>query len=309
MRRLRSRSRELALTLGVLVAGAPGAAWAQACCAGSGALTPGRLAMHEQALVGAELRAASVYGSFDGRGHYATPPAGANEQDFEEDVFGAVRFLRRGQAALFVPFLETRRQTRSLGAEIGGGVGDVNLSARWDFIDAGRYQVMPGVGLLAGITFPTGTAPDAATNPQATDATGIGAFQGNVGIALEQTFGAWLFNATLLAAKRTPREAQGVRTTLGTQWTTLAAVAYAFPDDSALAFVASYMFEGDATIGGHDAPDSGRRLLRLNLSGTHPLSDRLRLQASAGFDPPIPHVGQNQNPSVSLLFAVLFSWS
>lgn len=307
MRRRRSSFPEL--VLGVLLAGAPRAAWAQACCAGSGALTPGRLAIHERALVGAQLRAADVYGSFDGRGHYSTPPPGAGEVDFEEDVFGSVRFLRRGQASLFVPVVETHRRARSLGAELGGGLGDVNLSARWDFVDAGEYRVMPGVGLLAGLTFPTGTAPDAASKPQATDATGIGAFQGNVGLALEQTFGPWLVNATLLAAKRTPREANGVRTTLGTQFTALAAVAYAFPDDSAAAILASYTFEGDATIDGHDAPDSGRRLMRVSLAGAHPLSDRLRLQGSLSLDPPLVYVGQNQTTAVGFTLALLFSWS
>src|SRR5262245_28901510 len=119
---------------------------AQACCAGSSAVTPARLALHEDALVGVQLRAASVIGSFDAHGDYRGSPAGVSELDFEEDLFGAVRFLERGQASLLVPFLETHRATRTL-SETGGGIGDLNLSARWDFTRSGESRVVPGIAM------------------------------------------------------------------------------------------------------------------------------------------------------------------
>lgn len=297
----------LVLVLGLFVAERE--ARAQSCCAGSGALTPGRLALHEKALIGAQLRADHAFGSFDGRGHYATNPTGANEQDFEEDVFGAIRFLEDGQAALLVPLVETRRQARGAGSEFGGGIGDVNASARWDFVAAGEHKILPGIGVLAGVTFPTGRPPESAGTPLATGATGIGAWQANVGLAVEQLFGNWLVNVSGIVAKRTPREVQGVRSTLGTQVTALAALAYAFDGDAALAGVVSYTFEGDATVSGTSVPDSGRRQLRVSGAGSYPLSDRLRLQGSLFFDPPIVHVDQNQITTFGLTFAALFSWS
>jgi len=307
MSRRSSRFPELALLAALALA--PREARAQACCAGSSALTPGRLAVHETALVGGQVRAGYGYGSFDGGGHYASNPAGAGEVDLEQDVFGALRVLGRGQVALLVPVVETWRQTRSTGGELGGGIGDVNASARWDFVHAGEYAVMPGVGLLAGVTFPTGKPPEEADNRLATDATGVGAWQGNVGLAIEQSWKSWLVNVTGILAARTPRTVQGIRSELGTQITTLAAVAYSFEDDSALALVGSYAFEGDATIDDVSAPGSGRRLLRVSLAGTHPLSDALRLQGSLFVDPPIPQVGQNQSTTVGLTFAAIRSWN
>jgi hypothetical protein len=311
MSRPRSPCLEVAAVVTTIAAAlvVPRAACAQSCCAGSSALTPGRLALHESALVGAQVRAGYGFGSFDADGHYATNPDGASELDFEQDLFGALRFLRHGQAALLVPFVETRRQTRTAGSELGGGLGDVNASARWDFTAAGQYRVLPGIGLLAGITFPTGRAPEDTSKPLATDATGVGAFQGNVGLALEQTWGAWLVNVTGLVAARTPRTVQGIRSTLGAQFTTLAALAYSLPDDSALAFVASYTFEGNATVDGAEAPGSGRRLLRLSVSAMHPLSDTWRLQGGVFGDPPIPHVGKNEPASLGLTLSVIRSWS
>ncbi len=309
MRHRLSKFRSPAGVVLLVVALWPSRASAQACCAGSGALTPGRLALYEVALVGTSTSAADAFGSIDAKGRYATPPPGTTEFNFEQDIFGSLRFLKQGQTALLVPFVATRRQTPTSGSEFGGGIGDVNLSARWDFGVAGQSRVVPGIGLLGGMTLPTGTSPESAGTPLATGATGVGALQGNVGFALEQSFGRWLVNANTIVAARAPRTTQGVRTSLGAQVTSLAALAYAFNDDAAAALLVSYTFEGDATVDGKDAQRSGRRLLRMSGSGAYPLSDRLRVQGALFFDPPIAHVDQNQSTSIGLTLTVIFSWS
>lgn len=288
---------------------APAVAHAQACCAGSSALTPGRLAMHEDFLAGATVRGGVAFGSTDGRGHYATNADGSRELDFEQDVFGAARILHRGQLALLVPFVETHRATRTSGAETGGGIGDVNVAARWDFLTAGESSVVPGIGLLAGLTMPTGRPPEDADTRLATGATGIGAFQVNGGLALEQSFGPWLVNLTGVVAKRTARTVGDLHSTLGTQLTLLAGVVYVFPNDVSLAGIVSYSYEGDATVSGQNASDSGRRLLRTSAAFALPLGDRLRLQGSLFFDPPVVHVDQNQLTTVGATFGVIVSWS
>ena len=58
------------------------------------------------------------------------------------------------------------------------------------YLDGMRYG---DVSALAGITFPTGKPPEEEGN------TGTGAYQFNVGLAIEQTFGPWLVNATGVA--------------------------------------------------------------------------------------------------------------
>ena len=123
-------------------------------------------------------------GSYDTGGRFHGSPAGATEFDFEEDLFGAVRVLRRGQVALLAPFVETQRQTRVDGGHLGAGVGDINASFRYDFFLAGESRYVPGVALLGGVTLPTGRAPESATAPLAVDATGIGAWQANVALKL-----------------------------------------------------------------------------------------------------------------------------
>jgi hypothetical protein len=306
----RRRSRFLETVIAVAMASfVPAVAHAQACCAGSSALTPGRLALHEDFLAGAIARGAVAFGSFDGRGHYTTNPSGSREIDLEQDVLGAARFLRDGQLSLLVPFVETHRASRSTGSELGGGIGDVNVAARWDFFVAGESRTIPGIGLLAGLTLPTGRAPEDTDTPLATGATGIGAFQVNGGLAVEQSFGPWLFNLTGIVAKRTPRTVQGIRSTLGTQLTFLGGAAYAFSNDASLAAIVSYSIEGDATVSGQEAADSGRRLLRTSAAGAYPFTDHLRLQGSVFFDPPFVFVDQNQLTTVGATLGVIVSWT
>jgi hypothetical protein len=281
-------------------------ALAQACCAGGSAVTPARLELHEQALAGAELRAGGALGSYEPDGHYLRNPSGDTELDFEQDLFGAFRVLRRGQLALLVPLVETQRQTQKDGGHIGGGIGDVNASLRYDFVVAGESRYVPGVALLAGLTFPTGTAPESATAPLAVDATGIGAWQANVALALEQTYGPWLINATGLAAKRTARFGQ----TLGTQVTLLAAGAYTFDNDAAVALTASYAFEGDATAsGGMSIPESAKRLTTLSLSVLWPVNDLWRLFGGLYVEPTVSGFGTNQPAVSGFTLTVIRSWS
>ena len=298
-----------ALVIALATMIAPRRAAAQACCAGSGAVTPGRLAMHEDALVGVQARASHVFGSFDSNGHYSTPPAGSSEQDLEQDAIGALRLplIDRAQIALLVPLIETRRTARGV-AELGGGLGDVNLSARYDFLYAGQNRYVPGIAALAGVTFPTGRAPEAAKQAQATDATGTGAFQGNLGLAVEQLFGAWLVTAYGIVAKRTPRTAQGIRTELGTQWTALVAVAYSLPHDYAIAAFASYTGEGNADVQGVEAVGTARRIPVLGVSGVVPVTQHFRLQGALSGNPPIPSLGKNQPATIGLAVTGLYAW-
>jgi hypothetical protein len=266
---------------------------AQACCAGAGAVTPARLGLHDDALVGAQLRVASVFGSWDGGGRFVATPSGASELDFEEDAYAAARVLDRGQLGVLVPLVETRRSAHGF-AENGGGLGDVNLSARWDFLRARESLRVPGVGLLAGVTLPTGRSAEDATHALATDATGLGAAQLTAGVALEQTFGPWLVGLSGLVSMRLPRTVAGVRMALAPQTTVLASLAYAFPDGASGALVASYTIEGDASVGGAVVPESGRRWAVLSASFALPIDDELSVVGSIFVHPPVSSLGRNQ---------------
>jgi hypothetical protein len=303
---MRFRGLSAALIAAAIVAASRRAS-AQACCAGAGAVTPGRLAIHEDALVGLQLKTANVFGSFSSDGSYAADPAHTTEWDFEQDLFGALRVLPRGQLALLVPFIETYRRNPKQ-SSFGGGLGDINLSARYDFVLAGEARYIPGIAVLAGVTFPTGESIESSEDLLGTDATGIGTYQANLGLALEQTEGPWLFGVTGLVAKRATRTVGSVTTSLAAQWTLLASTAYTFPNDAAVAVIASYAVEGSPEINGVTR-DATRRMPLFGMVGLYPFTDAWRLQGGLFLTPPISSLGRNTPAQLEFVLAVLHSWS
>jgi hypothetical protein len=304
-------SRELPLAAAALACCLLGTSFArgQACCAGGSAVTPARLGLHEDYLVGLQIKVAGVPGAFDDKsGRYVPGGPGTAELDLEQDVVAAVRLFRRGQVALDVPLIETRRAVPGY-AELGGGVGDINLGARYDFTLAGGSRIVPGIAVLLGVTFPTGRAADAAHDPLATDATGIGAFQGTVGVAVEQTFGPVYLGVNGLLSARTPHTAGTTTETLAPQGSLVVAGAYVFRNEAALGVSVACNAEGNAIINGSVSPNSGRRQTLLSVLGAVPITDSWRLQGALFVTPPWTGLSFDQAASVGLSLVLLRSWS
>ena len=309
----RRRSRFLSALPLLVLAFAPRAR-AQACCAGGSAVTPARLELHEDYAVGTSLHATDVTGSFTATGAYVSNPAGTGEGDFEADLFATARFLRRGQATLLVPGIATYRTVPGL-SDFGGGLGDLNLSARWDFVEAAESQVVPGIAVLAGATFPTGRPPDApSASALSANATGIGAYQLTLGVALEKILGEHvLVNLTGLVSQRLPRTvSQGgvtVDETLGLQLFAIAAAGWVFDDGIAVALSGTFTGEEDAVVDGQRVPQSGRSQMTLAVSTSVPLSDEWRIAGSLFDELQIAGLGANQPIGLGLTFTVLRTWS
>jgi hypothetical protein len=277
----------------------------QACCAGGGVVTPGRLAPHEVALVGIEARAGWAIGSHDGQARYAGAAQGSAEVDLEQALLASVRLHKIAQISLRAPLAQTWRTTRSTGGEFGGGLGDLNASARVDLLRTGQARPLPGVAILAGITLPTGKATEDASKPLATDATGIGAWQGSVGVAAEQTFGPWLVSVSAVASLRSARHVGSVSEALAPQIALVGAAGYDFENEATVAAVLSFATEANASINGAEAPSTSHRQTRAGLSGVLPFSDRLRLQGSVFVDLPIDGLGRNATATTGMSLVLL----
>ncbi len=289
----------------VLLSSSP--AQGQACCAAGAVVTPGRLLEGESALAGVQTKGALNFGSFSSTAQERANPPGAQELDLEQDLFGAVRLLDRAQLAVLLPMQETYRAVPGL-SEWGGGIGDINLAARYDLTLTSPRSSLPGIALLAGLTVPTGTPPDHASHVLATDATGIGAWQLNIGLALEETLGLWLAQLSLFVADRLPRSSQGIHETLGLQWNGIAVLGYAFPHQLTVAGFATLLVEQDATINGALVPQTGARLVSTGGAASWQMLPRLRLQGAATFTPPIQQLSSNELATVGLTLSALFTW-
>lgn len=269
---------------------------AQACCAGAAAMGTGRLVLHEEALVGIDLRATDFIGSFANDAHYRS--AKATQIEFEQGIFGTLRVLEKGQVTLRVPFVETFHATRTR-SEFGGGLGDIAASARWDFVLAGESLSVPGVGVTASVVLPTGRPIEEADKTLGTDATGTGTTQLAAGFSLEQTFDdvfVGLFgNATL----RLPRTVRSTTTPTTYELTATAAAGLLLPREAVLVLSSTFSID----------PEAPKRMLRLGLSGALPIDDRMRLQGGLFSDLPITGIGQNQSVGTGFSFAFVRSWT
>lgn len=281
---------------------------AQACCAGASAITPARLELHEQFLFGVQLRAAWMLGSYDGDANFHDTPPGVAQWDFEEDVFGSLRVAGRGQLGVLVPVLESWRTTSTTGSEFGGGIGDVNVNARYDFLYGSEKSYAPGIALLLGVTLPTGRPPEEAELPLMSDATGLGAWQFSAGLGLERPFGHFLVSAAGIVSKRTARDVRGIESELGAELSALLGLAYTLSDDTSVAVVGTYGYEGNATVNHEEVPNTARERLRLAAVGSVTVLDEWRIQGGFICDPPASGLGRNQIASLGGTFTVIRSF-
>jgi hypothetical protein len=300
-------TRALAAALLLTILGLPAVARAQACCVGTGLVTPARLRIFEERAIGIQTRARSVLGVFGEGGSFAASGGGTRELSFQQDLFGAMRFGRRLQAALLVPFVTTNRQAAGLSGW-GSGVGDVATNVRYDAILAGERGPWPGIAFLAGLAAPTGRPPDEATDPLATSATGTGSFEGNLGLGLELVRGHAFVAASGWVAKRTGRTVGSVEQSFALRTTALLAAGYTFSSEATVGAFAHAVRQGEARNQAGPIAGSEVALVTGGVATSIPFWDAWRLQGSVFSDLPVSGWGRNQNVGVGGTAALLRFW-
>jgi hypothetical protein len=309
------RSRHLAaLLVALAIAGAATDAWAQACCVAAGLTTPARLRRDERFSVGVGTRMRTVLGAFGPDGSYVGSADGNRELGAEEDLLGAVRVATRVQLALQIPFVQTARRVASAGgtalSEMGGGLGDVAASARWDLLFADERGLgWPGIALLGSVAAPTGRPADEATDTLAASATGTGSWRGELGVAVETVIERTFLTATLSVAQRSGRAIGAAPTVVhqafAPQLTAAVVGGYALNGGSTVGVFVSATRQGNAREDGATIPRSGLGLFTAGVAAAVPVSDGWRLQGAAAGDLPIDGLGRNETAGVSLSAALV----
>ena len=297
----------VALALAAGVTACPRTAAAQACCVGTGLVTPARLRTFEDRAVGVQMRARSVMGAFAGSGSYATSAAGTRDVGFEEDLFGALRLGPRLQVALLAPFVQTSRAV-SGASGFGGGLGDITASVRFDVSNAGTRGLWPGLAILAGLTVPTGTPPDEADDPLATSGTGTGSYEGNLGVSIEEIIGQGFVSLSGFVSKRTGRAADGVEQSFAPRLSAVLTGGYTFGHDTTVGAFASALRQGDARDANGAIANSSVALVTAGAALALPFWDAWRLQMTLFTDVPIPGWGRNQTVGFGGTLAVIRFW-
>jgi hypothetical protein len=222
-----------------------------------------------------------------------------------ETFAGVLRVLAEGQLGVTVPVQQGVRWANGA-SEVGVGLGDVQASFRYDFLLAGESAHLPGLALLAGVTLPTGRAPESARQPLGSDATGAGLWQGGLGVGVEQTLGHVFLQGSGLVQQSLPRTVSGVHETLGPTFTLALSAGWAFDAGAALAVSASGLVGLPAWLEGVRVTGSERVRTSLSVGGALPVSQVFRLQASLAAQLP---VGMNEVMSLSFSVVLIRSWS
>lgn len=293
------RRRAVALIVAGFVAGAavvlasPRAARAQACCVGTGLVTPARLRTFEDYAVGVQTRVRTVMGSFDPGGTYLGTQSGNSEVDLEQDFLAAARVGRHFQAALKLPFLETGRRETGVSA-FGGGLGDVAVNVRYDITFAGDGPRLPGIAILAGLSAPTGRTIEQSSDPAG--ATGIGSYEGNAGVAVEQVIDRTFLSLSGFLSQQTSRTVGTVTQTFGPRVIAQLAGGYAFAHELTVGGFVSAMRRRDEA------------LVTAGAAVALPLGDDWRVQGTFSGDLPFSGWGRNQLTGAGITASLLRVW-
>ncbi len=286
----------------------PSEAAAQACCAGSTSLTPGRLERHEWLLVGMQARAAQVRGAFDAQADYAPAAAGTTQWDLEQRWFATLRVLKRGQAGAVLPSVQSYRDAPAAESEFGLGVGDLELALRWDFAYKGELAGWPGLALLVSSSLPTGRPPESAKLPLGSDATGTGYVELTGGVALDDDFGPWLFSLVGDVAYRFSRSFAGIESQLAMQCRGVASAGYVWTPYITSALIVSFAREGDTLIDDEAIPNTSRHRLNLAVAGSYSINNDWRVRASVFGTPSFGGLSQNELAELGLGATVIRSF-
>ncbi len=213
------------------------------------------------------------------------------------------RSLRRGRASSRAArsrcsCRSTRRAAqyaRSRWTHFGGGIGDINASGRYDFIGRASRFTCPGIALLAGVTAPTGTAPES-VHPAPR-----GRRDGPRRLANQRRARA---GASLRAlARQCDRASLAVRTprygeTLAPQLTLLAAAAYTLPTTPRSRCPPRTHSRATRRPGGHQRPRKCQAAHDVHALRALPRDGRLaRCSAGCSWSHPSRELGSNQPAS------------
>jgi hypothetical protein len=280
----------LAAAIGAAAIARPAPAAAQACCAGGALLTPTRLAVQEDYAVGLQMQARSNVGSFSSAGGFATSPG--SSQVLEQDLAASVRLFRRAQVGILLPTIQDHHVSAAGAEGWGGGIGDLALTARYDFLLAADEVHWPGIALLAGATFPTGKS----ANEAGADATGGGTYNATLGVGLEKVRGHLYTGLDGWVTYRSNPPGP-VSESFGLRWTAMGIAGWVFDNEAAVALYATFLDEGSATIINMDGSiehPSGLRLTTVGAAGVIPLHELWRLQGAAFSDVMFSSFGRNE---------------
>jgi hypothetical protein len=277
---------------------------AQPCCTGATTIGTARLASFETALIGFALRLDVKTGDFNSGAEYSSA-RNDRHRGLKEDLLLGVRIVKGLQAGASLSFLQTWRSSRD-DADFGGGLGDLGLSLRYDILEPGEHDFIPGIAISAGTSIPTGKPIEESTHHLAADATTSGFVQGALALSVSDTFFEEQLVVETVAAYTHwfPRRVEELSVARGEQVTISLGASWVIARDLSLGALAAFDFQGGIEVDGVGSPGSSRRSTTLALVAALRV-ESVRLQASLFDTLPIDELGKNEPAMLGIRLAVI----
>jgi hypothetical protein len=268
-----------------------------------------RLAPEENASATVITTAQDLRGHWDGGGTYI--PSDPNARDREYRVEGRVmgRIGRHFQFGGIVPVLHTTRKTVDSSSS-GGGLGDVTVLTRWDFVKPGGEGAWPGIAATMSLSLPTGRSPFNSKDPSLADVTGAGAYELRPGIALEKNWwtGWYVIAAAGVGFYAPFKSDRDVTIQLGPRMLAFVAVGKSWTNGLGLAGALSYDREAGPRVDGVRSVLFRARPSAM-LFGSYAVDDHWTLIASGQWDLPISGLGREQLAGITVGLGVRRAWN
>jgi hypothetical protein len=294
--------RTAAAAVAIATALTPPAASAAACCISATSFGVGRLLMWEEAAFGVSVGHARLLGEFETSTAFRPYGAAYTEGLTSVQPWAIVRVHPRIQLQAFVPVLVNDREGGGQ-RQVSGTVGDIGAAARFEFTAIGEYLHVPALALTVGVVAPTGRRVEATSPPLFAGATGLGAWQGALGLEGEYAFLPYFVRLNVGGSGFAPftRADTGQRQVLGPLVQVAAATGReVVPDKVVVAASLQFDWQADAWLDSVRAPSSQASQFTVSLSVAWRVRPHWTLTCSA-YDTAWPDgLGRNRDGRVGL---------
>lgn len=290
----------------MLVASAEQSVQASPCCMSATSFGVGRLLLGEDFALGLRMSLTPALGAWDSAGLWRAYGA-YDELEWRSELWGLVGIGERFSLSARVPVVVLARSAGPLD-ELGGGLGDVALGARYELSAVGEYGSWPALALTLGVAAPTGRATEDARTALGVDVTGRGAWVLAAGLGAEVTGVHWFVRLDLGVSVPLPAERSdlGVDQRLGPSVDIAVTGGVEVARDVVVSLVPRVTWEAETVLAGATVADSDRLDVGLALAGSWRVDLHWTVQASIDTGVFLDDLGKNQPGRVMTTLGVRY---
>ncbi len=267
----------------------------------------GRLAMWEQAALGARLSLADTLGTWDAAGAFHPNSGGYHEDELRLEPYALLRLAPSLELSASLPAVATARGVGDAGGA-GAALGDAQGSLRWQIADERAAGAWPTVAVIGSALFATGRRPEEARAPLATDATSRGAFGAGAALSADKTLGAFFAHADLGATAYMPFHVKGGVEALGPTAAAGVSAGAEVAGGVVVGGSAGIVWDAPYTLDGKVAEGSNALVVSAGALASWKVDPHWTLLVGLSSGVPLSHAGMNRPASASASAALRFGF-